>query len=298
MLLTLRYELHLIVHAYRKDMDDEERPSFHESHLDFYYNKYFRKTLDFKNYGVANAAELTKIVKDVMEIESKSSILDAQVSDDTPLDNFVRLTEEHRRERTHRVDLGDESGKLNLVRPREPHRGYQQGGARGGGYQQSSGYGAKNSGYDNSRGGDNKSWGDSRGGGNSSGGYGKDYRGGASGGYNSRDQGSSYQSRDQGRDQGRDQRGGNDRDRGNDRYAPAAASARGGSGGYSRDDDRKRPYERDARDAGRDAGRDTRARTDTYSSGARGGDRGGGSSYGGSSGGRGGYDSRPQGGRR
>merc|ERR1712151_468230 len=175
MLLALRYEIHLMVHAYKHDMDDEERQSFHQSHLDFYYNKYFNKQFDFKSYGVTNAAELIEIVKDVMEIDGKSSILEAQVSDDTPFDNFVRLTEDHRRERSHRADLGDESGKLNLQKPREDRGGYRgyQGGGGGRGYQQSSGYQSRDSGYGNSRGGgyDKSSggWGDSRGGsGNSS----------------------------------------------------------------------------------------------------------------------------------
>merc|ERR1712113_1073884 len=36
-LLGLRYEFHLLLHAFRRDVDDVDRQSFHESHLDFYY---------------------------------------------------------------------------------------------------------------------------------------------------------------------------------------------------------------------------------------------------------------------
>merc|ERR1711990_1263540 len=42
-LLSLRAELHFLVHAFKKDVDDPDRPSFHESHLSFYYTKYFKK---------------------------------------------------------------------------------------------------------------------------------------------------------------------------------------------------------------------------------------------------------------
>ena len=38
-LLTLRYELHLLSHAFKKDVDDPERPGFSDTHLSFYYNK-------------------------------------------------------------------------------------------------------------------------------------------------------------------------------------------------------------------------------------------------------------------
>merc|ERR1719401_2842494 len=42
MAVALRYELHLLAHSFKEDIDDEQRPSFHETHLIFYYNKYFK----------------------------------------------------------------------------------------------------------------------------------------------------------------------------------------------------------------------------------------------------------------
>ena len=35
---------------------------------------------------------------------------------DTPLEDFVKFTEEHRRERERRVDAGDETAKLKFTR--------------------------------------------------------------------------------------------------------------------------------------------------------------------------------------
>merc|ERR1719444_19235 len=46
-----------------------------------------------------------------------NSILDPQLSDDTPMENFIRLTEDHRRERLRRIDAGDETAALNMQKP-------------------------------------------------------------------------------------------------------------------------------------------------------------------------------------
>ncbi|CAK0828183.1 unnamed protein product, partial [Prorocentrum cordatum] len=93
MMLNLRVELHMLVHGYRHDMNDPERTSFTESHLAFYYNRYFKKALVLKNYGVESNMDLLALVKDTMEVYPKNSVLDPQLSDDTPLENFLKLTE-------------------------------------------------------------------------------------------------------------------------------------------------------------------------------------------------------------
>merc|ERR1719382_1036469 len=164
------------------------------------------------------------------------------------MENFVRLTEDHRRERGRMIDAGDEAAALHFQKPYTPRsNGYQQ---QGGRYGQSQSY---------SRG-QQSSYGDSRSGGSSGYGDRRDNRSGGGGGYSSGGGGSGYNSRGAG-----------------DRYnapPPAPAPARGGYGGYSREPPpsygssagQKRGYEppsgRDAgRNSGRDAGRDTRART-------------------------------------
>jgi hypothetical protein len=116
-LLSLRFELHLLVHAFRHDMDDPERASFHEQHLMFYHNKYYRKECNPKWYGCSSATALLQMLKDTIEMNSKSSILENMLSDDTPLENFIRLTEDERRERQRRIDAGDEDAALNISRP-------------------------------------------------------------------------------------------------------------------------------------------------------------------------------------
>jgi len=116
-LLGLRFEIHLLVHAFRRDLNDPERTAFHESHLAFYYNRYFKKAFTVKNYGVTKLEDLVDMIKDTVEISTKNGCLEAQLSDDTPMDNFVKLTEDHRRDRMRRLDAGDETAQLKFARP-------------------------------------------------------------------------------------------------------------------------------------------------------------------------------------
>lgn len=124
MMLALRFELHLLVYCFKLDVNDVERPSFHESHLPFYYYKYFKKQLNVKHFGVESNVELIKLVEDTVEVSPQKAILEPQLSEDTPLEIFIRLTEDHRRERQQRFDAGDETAALKLQRP--PPRQQQQ----------------------------------------------------------------------------------------------------------------------------------------------------------------------------
>merc|ERR1712203_483469 len=38
-------------------------------------------------------------------------------AEDAPVENFVKLTEEHRRDRVRRIDAGDETAQIKFVRP-------------------------------------------------------------------------------------------------------------------------------------------------------------------------------------
>jgi len=118
-LLSVRFELHLLAHAFKKDVNDPERPSFVENHLAFYYNKYFKKAFNVKMFGVNDNAGLIDFIKDTVKIDAKS-MLEAALADDTPLDNFVKQTEDHRRERQRRMDAGDETAQLKFTKPSSP----------------------------------------------------------------------------------------------------------------------------------------------------------------------------------
>merc|ERR1712232_208381 len=50
-LLELQYELYLLVHAFKKDVEDKDRSGIRLEHLAFYYQKYFSKQLVPADYG-------------------------------------------------------------------------------------------------------------------------------------------------------------------------------------------------------------------------------------------------------
>eukprot|EP00913_Durusdinium_trenchii_P012069 g11337.t1 len=94
-LLSLRLELHLLVHSFRRDANDPERIGIHESHLPFYYNKYYKKTFNVKHYGAVLSEDVENF------------------------DIFVKLTEAARRDRMQKLENGDESARLRFARPEE-----------------------------------------------------------------------------------------------------------------------------------------------------------------------------------
>merc|ERR1712039_58966 len=129
-LLSLRYELHLLVHAFRHDVADPDRETFHESHLMFYFNKYFGKWFDLKLMKLENFDGLCELISDSVTLNKTTKFVEAVEPEDAPLDKFLRHTENHRRERQNCVDAGDESASLKFDKPpaqswgRDSGRGY------------------------------------------------------------------------------------------------------------------------------------------------------------------------------
>eukprot|EP00931_Biecheleriopsis_adriatica_P085223 TRINITY_DN5953_c0_g1_i1.p1 TRINITY_DN5953_c0_g1~~TRINITY_DN5953_c0_g1_i1.p1 ORF type:complete len:943 (-),score=265.24 TRINITY_DN5953_c0_g1_i1:43-2871(-) len=119
-LLSLRYELHLLAHAFRRDADASGSAAVPVDNMSFYYQTYFKKALTLKFYSVESAEELLDLVNDTMLLTGKSRVLEPQLPDDlSSTDIFVMLTEESRRDRIRRIDLGEESVRLNIVPPQQ-----------------------------------------------------------------------------------------------------------------------------------------------------------------------------------
>jgi chemotaxis protein histidine kinase CheA len=116
-LLSARFELHLLLHAFKKDLNDPDRPSFGEKHLAFYYNKYFKKPFSLKTYRVEKLSEFVDIIKSTISINEKTTFLQPEVPEDTGYGDFVKVVEDHRRERQRRIDAGDETAQLKFTRP-------------------------------------------------------------------------------------------------------------------------------------------------------------------------------------
>jgi len=144
-LLSARYELHLLLHAFKKDLDDPDRPSFGENHLSFYYGKYFKKNFTLKHYGVEKLADFVELIKETASIGERNGFLKPELPDDASPSDFVKVTEDHRRERQRRIDAGDETAQLKFARPApQPPKQPQQSayGSRAAPSQQSSRYGS------------------------------------------------------------------------------------------------------------------------------------------------------------
>lgn len=117
-LMSLRFELHLLVHAFRHDVDDPERLGIIPENLSFYYSRYFRKALNTTYYGVDSFQQLIDLIKDTVSLDSKSNVLVSHLSSELDrCDLFVKLTEECRRERILMIDNGDPSLKLKFSKP-------------------------------------------------------------------------------------------------------------------------------------------------------------------------------------
>jgi len=114
-LLSIRFELHILVHSFRRDVSDPERVGIYKDHILFYYNKYFRKTFNLKGYGVDAYEDLVELVCDTVCFNRKTMVLEPQLSGDLDaFDLFIKLTEECRRERNLQIDSGKESARLNF----------------------------------------------------------------------------------------------------------------------------------------------------------------------------------------
>jgi len=120
-LLSLRFELHLLVHAFLHDCEDPDRVGILPDHLAFYYNKYYKKALNPQNYGVESVDKLTALVKDTAVAGARSKAIESMVAADLDSNEiFVKLTEESRRDRQRRIDSGDTSAQLKFSRPTNP----------------------------------------------------------------------------------------------------------------------------------------------------------------------------------
>eukprot|EP00929_Paragymnodinium_shiwhaense_P089618 TRINITY_DN4977_c0_g1_i13.p1 TRINITY_DN4977_c0_g1~~TRINITY_DN4977_c0_g1_i13.p1 ORF type:complete len:843 (+),score=339.05 TRINITY_DN4977_c0_g1_i13:81-2609(+) len=123
-LLSARYELSLLLHSFKKDLNDPDRPSFPADHLSHYYNIYYRKQQPINEAcGYKEVGAFVNLIKENITV-SATGILEVQMPEDTPPSTFLKLVEDHRRDRERRVDAGDESALLKFTRrPTQPSSG-------------------------------------------------------------------------------------------------------------------------------------------------------------------------------
>merc|ERR1712106_154994 len=149
-LMGLRFELHLLAHAFSKDCKDPDRTGIHLDHLAFYYQKYYGKTLNLSSFGVQTTVELVELVNDTVHA-TKQSVMESLVPAELESNGiFCKITEAARRRRILLVDMGDESAKLKMK---------QQGGDNNHGNQGNQGQGQKRDWQGQGKGNGKQSWG-------------------------------------------------------------------------------------------------------------------------------------------
>eukprot|EP00928_Gymnodinium_smaydae_P072685 TRINITY_DN55_c0_g1_i1.p1 TRINITY_DN55_c0_g1~~TRINITY_DN55_c0_g1_i1.p1 ORF type:complete len:891 (+),score=345.70 TRINITY_DN55_c0_g1_i1:63-2675(+) len=113
---SLRFELHLLAHAFRRDVNDPDRSGVYLEHLGFYYQKYFKKPLSLAAYGADSAEALVELAADTVQVSKQvmESSLPEELEEGS-LGLFVKLAEESRRHRKLLVDSGDETAKLKIA---------------------------------------------------------------------------------------------------------------------------------------------------------------------------------------
>jgi len=130
-LLNLRAELYLMATAFLKDAGDVERVGIHDTNLNFYYQKYFKKQLVPKQYGMETNTELVeKLLKDTMSFSSEL-VLESKYGEDLDFSLLVKLTEAARRDRQAKIDSGDDTAKLHVEHTTMPPPPPQMGGYKG-----------------------------------------------------------------------------------------------------------------------------------------------------------------------
>jgi len=108
-MMTLRFELHLLAHSFRRDVADPERTGIHLDNLAFYYNIYYRKQLQSRYFGKETNMELFDLVWDTVFI-NKQHVLETKLPEDMDsFQIFVKLTEEERRFRNIKIELGEDA---------------------------------------------------------------------------------------------------------------------------------------------------------------------------------------------
>merc|ERR1711941_192788 len=120
LMLSLRFELYLMITAFRRDANDSERQGVPLDHLSFYYNRYYKKALSPAQFGVNDLSELVGLVDDSVFLNTQQ-VIEVDLPDELEtFALFVKLTEEDRRYRQLRVDIGDDTFKLKVQQGSNP----------------------------------------------------------------------------------------------------------------------------------------------------------------------------------
>jgi len=115
-LLNLRGEMHLLSHAFSRDVDDPERKQMHEVMVPYYYELYFGKKLSYAAVSTKDFESFCQLISDTVA-RSSDALLQALLAEDVPLVHFLKQTEQSRRDREKSAMAGDEQAVLKFPVP-------------------------------------------------------------------------------------------------------------------------------------------------------------------------------------
>merc|ERR1719341_1021822 len=119
MLCDLRVECHLLIHAFREDVEDKERISFLVEHLPFYYNLYAKRNFASKTYGCKTIEEVFELIEETIAVEDKLMV--SKKGKECDFDEIIQDTEDARQTRCDRIGAGDEGANLKFkARQQQP----------------------------------------------------------------------------------------------------------------------------------------------------------------------------------
>lgn len=117
--LSWRFEMHLLCHAFPMDAADPDRQGLPEEHLKHYWELYFHHHFEPRKLGVTNLQGILNVLKEPLTLkETKGGprIVQSTLDKDTPIEAFVVAVEAYRRDRERRIEAGDESAALKIPR--------------------------------------------------------------------------------------------------------------------------------------------------------------------------------------
>eukprot|EP00930_Biecheleria_cincta_P057166 TRINITY_DN43139_c0_g1_i1.p1 TRINITY_DN43139_c0_g1~~TRINITY_DN43139_c0_g1_i1.p1 ORF type:complete len:625 (-),score=101.72 TRINITY_DN43139_c0_g1_i1:283-2157(-) len=114
-LLEIKYQLHLIVHAFAlRPREPDEYPGIPLSLLQPSFKQIFRKPLEPERFGLHGLDKLISLASDTVSISSDHGALQPLQMENVPIAWFVKSTEDRRRQRQCLVDAGDEAAQLTM----------------------------------------------------------------------------------------------------------------------------------------------------------------------------------------
>lgn len=138
MLANIRAELVHLLHSFKDDVADDERPSFPPVLAQHYYATYLeKKHLNTMLYACRDVEELVREhLTDCITISEETGLLNVTVDKDIELEKIFTLVDNERDARETRVGAGDELSELKFSAknpPRQHHHNNHHGG-KGKGY--------------------------------------------------------------------------------------------------------------------------------------------------------------------